>query len=121
MITEKTLKKTGFVKDNKNLKLKETFKDNIVFKEVYIDIYSENPLTTSSSPFMLLLRVVENKVVVKNDSNRLIFKKNIDEWDMTFVNVLFAKITECCYKCSDNVFEFILNIQNIYYRITICN
>ena len=121
MVTENTLIKFGLTNDENNLKLKEVFRDGIRFKEIHIDLYPENPLVTALEPFMLLSRIVETKMIVKNDGDRLILKKNIDKFDTYFMNVLFSKITECYYKGSDGYFEFVLNIQNIYYRIIIFN
>lgn len=120
MNTEKTLMEFGFVKDENNLKLREVFKNNSKLKEIHIDIYPENPLVTSPH-FMLLLRTIEKKVIVKNDEYRLIIKKIIDGFDTYLMNIPFSKITNCIYKGSDNYFEFILNIQNIYYKITVLN
>lgn len=122
MITEETLMKFGFIKDESNLlKLKEVFKDNVKLKEVHIDTYTENPLIASSAPFMLLLRTIEKKTIVSNDENRLILRKVVDKFETYFMNILFSEITECYYKDTDVYFEFIINIQNIYYRITIFN
>ena len=121
MTTKSTITKFGFDKDENNLKLKEVLRDSIKLKEVHIDIYSENPLDASSTPFMLLLRTIEKNTIVTNDDNRLIIKKNIDKYETHFMNVLFSKIIECYYKTSDYYSEFILNIQNIYYRITVLN
>lgn len=122
MITEQTLSKFGLVKDENNSKLKEVFKDNVRLKEIHIDTYPENPLVTSVTPFMLLLRVVEKKMLVSNDENRLIFKKTVYDFETHFMNVPFSEIKECYYKVVTNgCFEFILNIQNIYYRITVFN
>lgn len=119
MNTEKTLMKYGFVNDIKNSKLKEVLKDNVKLKEIHIDIYPENPLD-SPTLFMLLLRTYEKNVIVSNDDNRIILKKN--DRDKTYLmNILFSKIIECSYRILDGYSEFILNIQNIYYRITIFN
>lgn len=119
MVTDDTLLKFGFVKDVDNTKLKEILKDNIKIKEIHIDIYSENPLSSSTS-FMLLLRTSEKNAVTSNDGNRLILKKN-DKHNTYIMNVLFSKMTECFFKVSDGYSEFILNIQNIYYRLIILN
>lgn len=121
MIAEKTLMKLGFVKDENNTKLNEIFKDNAKLKEVHIDCYPTNPLISSSTPFMLLLRTIEKKMLVKNSGNRLVLKKVVDRYDTYFMNVLFSEITECYYQGSNGYYEFILNIQNIYYKITVCN
>ena len=122
MVTEQTLLKFGLVKDENNSKLKEIFKDNVRLKEIHIDTYPENPLITSSAPFMLLLRVIEKKMLVSNDENRLILRKTIYDFETYFMNVPLSEIKECYYKVvASGCFEFILNIQNIYYRITVFN
>ena len=121
MITDKTLMKFGLIKDDNNLKLKEVFKDNIRLKEIHIDTYTENPLISSSSPFMLMLRTIEKKMIVSNDNERLILKKSIDGYETYFMNVLFSEIKECYFKPNGVYSEFILNIQNIYYRINVFN
>lgn len=119
MVTKHTLIKFGFVKDENNLKLKEALKNNVKLKEVHIDIYPENPLISPTS-FMLLLRATEKDITIYNDNNRLILKK-YDKNKTHIINVLFSKITESFLKISDGYFEFILNIQNIWYKITILN
>lgn len=109
MITEKTLQ------------LKDFFKNDLKLKEIHIDIYQNNPLAASSSPFMLLLRATENNAVVSNDGNRLILMKN-DCFGTYFMDILFSEIKECqCIFSHYNHYEFILNIQNIWYRITVFN
>jgi len=120
MITEKTLMKFGLIKDENNFQLKEVFKNNLKLKEIHIDIYPENPLISSSAPFMLLLRTIEKNVMASNDENRLILMRN-DGYETYFMNVLFAEIKECYYKDTYVSSEFILNIQNIWYRITVLN
>ena len=115
MITEKF----GFVNDENRLCLKEFFKDNLKFKEIHIDMYPSNPLE-SQNAFMLLLRTSEKNAITSNDGNRLILKKS-DKFETHFMNVLFSKMTECFCKVSDSYSEFILNIQNVYYKITILN
>lgn len=119
MVDEHTLMTFGFIKDENNLRLKEVLKDNVKLKEVYIDIYPENPLISPIS-FMLLLRTIEKDVTIYNDNNRLILKK-CDKNKTHIVNILFSKITECFFKITDSHSEFILNIQNIYYKITVLN
>ena len=121
MVAENTLTKFGFIKDENNTKLNEIFKDNIKLKEIHIDVYPTNPLISSSTPFTLLLRTIEKKMIVKNSGNRLVLKKVVDRYDTYFMNVLLSDITECYYNGSDGYYEFILNIQNIYYRITVSN
>ena len=121
MVAEQTITKLGFVKDEKNTKLNEIFKDNTKLKEIHIDVYPTNPLISSSTPFMLLLRTIEKKILVKNSGSRLVLKKVVDRYDTYFMNVVLSEIKECYYKSIDGYSEFILNIQNIYYRITVFN
>lgn len=121
MVAEKTLTKLGFTKDENYIRLNEVFKDNIRLKEIHIDVYPTNPLVSSSTPFSLLLRLIEKKILVKNSGNRLVLKKVIDGFDTYFMNILFSEIIECYYKDAQDYFEFILNYQNIFYKITVCN
>ena len=124
MVTEQTIQtitKLGFTKDENNTKLNEIFKDNAKLKEVHIDCYPTNPLISSPLPYMLLLRTIEKKMLVKNSGTRFVLKKNVDGYDTYFMNVLLSDIKECYYSVSNGFSEFILNIQNIYYRITVFN
>ena len=118
MATE--LMKFGFVKDENNFQLKEILKNNLQINEVHIDLLPENPLVTPTKPFVLLLRTIEKNAVVVNNGDRLILNKR-DKYNACFMNILFSNITECYYKISDCCFEFILRIQNIYYRVTVFN
>lgn len=120
-MAEQTMMKLGFAKDENNTKLNEIFKDNAKLKEVHIDCYSANPLISSSTPYMLLLRTIEKKMLVKNSDIRLVLKKNIGGYDTYFMNVLLSDIRECYYSVSNGFSEFILNIQNVFYRITVFN
>ena len=119
MITEKTFIKLGFAKDSNCLQLRDFFKNDLKLKEIHIDVYPDNPFESSAS-FMLLSRMSEKNAVVSNDSNRFILKKD-DRYETHFMNVLFSKMANCFCKISDNYSEFILNVQNIYYKITILN
>ena len=121
MISEQTMEKLNFVKDKQNIKLNEIFKDNKKLKEIHIDIYPTNPFVSSSRPYMLLSRTIQNKMLVKNSGTRLVLKKNIDGFDTYFMNILLSEIKESYYKNSDGFIEFVLNIQNIYYKITVFN
>jgi hypothetical protein len=121
MAVDNTMMKLGFTKDeSNNLKLNEVFKDNARLKEIRIDVYPTNPLTSSSIPFMLLLRTIEKKILVKNNGTRFVLKRN-DSYETHLMNILFSEVTECYYKFVDGFFEFILNIQNTYYKITVFN
>ena len=119
MTIEQTITQLGFVKDENNTKLNEIFKDNIKLKEVHIDVYPSNPLVSSPLPYMLLLRTIEKQMLVKNSGTRLVLKKNVDGYDTYFMNVLLSDIKGCYYSVSNGFSEFILNIQNIYYRIIV--
>lgn len=119
MNTENTLIKFGFVKQEYDSTLKELLKNNVKLKEVHIDTYPENPFISSSS-FMLLLRTSEKNVMASVDDERLILKRS-DSQNTYIMNILLSKIIECFSKTSDNYSEYILNVQNIYYRITILN
>ena len=119
MVTEKTLMKFGLIKDENNFQLKEVLKNNSRLKEIHIDVYPENPLVSSSAPFMLLSRTIEKNALVSGDEDRLILIRN-DEFGTYFMNVLFSEI-KGYYKDTCVFSEFILNIQNIWYRITVLN
>lgn len=121
MVTEQILIKFGFTEDKDNSNLKKVFRNNIRLKEIHIDTYPENPLVSSSKPFMLLLRAIEKKMMVSNDGDRLILKKNVDKFEVHFMSIPFSEITECYCKELNGCSEFVLNIQNTYYRITIFN
>lgn len=114
-----TLMKYGFVKQEYESQPKDFLKNSVKLKEVHIEAYPENPFI-SSSPFMLLLRANEKNVVVSIDDNRLIVKKN-DHQNTYLMNILLSKISECFLKTSDDYSEHILNVQNIYYKITVFN
>lgn len=120
MVIEKILMELGLIKDQNNSKLQNIFKDNIKLSEIHIDIYAEHPLITSSLPFMLLSRVIEKNVIVENNNDRLVLKRN-DASKTYILNILFEKIMECYYKELETCFEFILNIQNIYIRVIVYN
>lgn len=120
MIIEETLMKFGLTKDENNFQLKEVFKNDLKLKEIHIDIYQENPIIYSTSPFMLLLRTIEKNATISNNDSRLVLIRN-DGFGTYFMNILFSEISECYYKSACGFFEFILNIQNIWYRITVFN
>lgn len=119
MVTEDILTKYGFVNEKDYSKLIEIISNANRLVEVHIDTYPDNPLLSSDS-HMLLLRTVEKgaRILVEND--RLIFKRN-DIYGTHFVNVLISKIKECFSKITGDCDEYILNIQNVYYKITILN
>ena len=106
--------------DQDNLRLKETFKDGKKLKEIHIEIYPNNPIE-SHTPFKLFIRATEKNVVVSNDGNRLIFKKS-NRLGTHIVNVPLSDIVQCMVNTSDERYvTFVLNIQNIWYKVTIPN
>ena len=119
MVMEDTLTKYGFVNEKDYSKLIEIIRNANRLVEVHIDTYPENPLLSSDS-HMLLLRTVEKKARILVEDDRLIFKKN-DIYGTYFVNVLISKIKECFSKTTGDCDEYILNVQNIYYKITVFN
>lgn len=119
MTTDKTLIKFGFIKDENNSQLKEVFKNNLKLKEIRIDVYPDNPMSLPTS-FMLLLRTCEKNVITSNDGNRLVLKRN-DRYNTHFMNIPFSNVSECFLKIFKNYYEFILNIRNTYYKITVLN
>lgn len=119
MVTNKTLMKFGFIKDEDNSQLKNIFQNNLKLKEVHIDVYPDNPMV-SSSDFVLLLRTHDDNVVVLNDDNRLILKR-CDKYETHIMNILFSSVFECYVKSIETYREIIMNVQNIYYKITILN
>lgn len=119
MVTKNILMKFGFAKDEDNLQLKKIFQNNSKLKELHIDIYPNNPMISSGN-FALLLRTLDDNVVILNDGNRLILKR-CDKYETHIMNILFSSISECYVKIAENYYELILNVQNIYYKITILN
>lgn len=108
----------GFIKDNDNLQLNKILKNNNKLKEIHIDMYADNPIE-SSIPFVLLLRVIKKNIIVLNDGYRLAFRMN-DRFNTYIMNILLSDITECFIKITDEYYsEFILNVKNIYYKITV--
>ena len=119
MVTEDILKKYGFANETDYSKLIEIIKNTNRLIEVHIDTYPENPLLSSDS-HMLLLRTSEKRARILVEDDRLIFKRD-DAYGTHFVNVLISKIKECFTKMTGDCDEYILNVQNIYYRITVLN
>ena len=119
MVTENILAKYGFVNEKDYSKLIEIIKNTTRLREVHIDTYPENPMFSSDS-HMLLLRTVEKKAIISVEGDRLIFKRD-DIYGTHFVNVLISKIKECFTKMTGDCDEYILNVQNIYYKITVFN
>lgn len=118
MVDNNTLMNFGFIKDENNLKLKELLKKNVKLKELHVDVYPDNPLKATQSPFMLLLRIIEKNVMIESNDDRVILKKH-DRYETCLSNILFSKIKECFFKISDACSEFVVNVQNIYYRIIV--
>lgn len=112
--------KFGFVNDEKNLRLEETFKDSVRLKEMHIELYPNNPME-SHNPFKLFIRVVEKNVIVSNDGNRLIFKKS-DKFGTYITNILLSDVTECLVRTNEeHCSTFVIKVQNIWYKIEVLN
>lgn len=107
--------KCGFFEDENNLKLMKVFENNSEFKEIYIDIYSDNPFDKATSP-ILMLRRNENNVAICNDEKSIIIKTN----DTYIAELILNNVNKCYYKkYIEDSFDFVLNCQNIFYKITI--
>ena len=114
----KALMKYGFSKDVDNLELMNVFQDGVKFKEVYIDVYHSNPFDSVIRP-VLILRRSEKNVFILNNVDGLIFKTN-DKYNTYIAELVLSNIKDCYFKGNfDSGFDFILNCQNIYYKITI--
>lgn len=119
MVDNNTLTKFGFVKDENCLQLNEIFQNDSYLKEVYIDVYPSNPMICSDS-FELLIRTHNTNIAILNDCTRLVLKK-CDKFETHIMSILLSSISECYIKGSEAYHELILNVQNIYYKITILN
>ena len=118
-MAENTLMKIGFVKDESNLQFNKVFKNKVMIKDIYIDVYPENPAIAPTIPFMLLLRMVGKKIIVDNNGDRLILNGKVDGIETHFMNIVLSKMTECYYKIGSGYTEFIINVHNIFYKITV--
>ena len=87
MVDNNTLMNFGFIKDENNLKLKELLKKNVKLKELHVDVYPDNPLEATQSPFMLLLRIIEKNVMIESNDDRVILKKH-DRYETCLSNIL---------------------------------
>lgn len=119
MVTESTLMEFGFVREKNELRFRRMFEKENRLREIHIDVYPENPIASPTS-FMLLLRASESNARISIDDERIILKRN-DKQETHFMNVIISKITDCFSKISDDYYEVILNVQNLYYKITIFN
>lgn len=117
MVAENTLIKFGFTEDENNVYLNKVFKNNTKLNELYIDVYNENPISHSPS-LMLLLRTYNKNISIINKNNRLIFKKN-DKFNTYIINVMMSKIKVFYKKASDDYVDFLLNVCDVWYKITI--
>lgn len=120
-MTTKNFAKFGFIEEEIDVYLNKMLllENSIKLKEIHIDVHPENPFT-SFACFSLILRTSEKNATISVEGDRIVFKKN-DVYETHFVNMLASKVTECFTRMSDGCYEFILNVQNIYYRITIIN
>lgn len=120
MVSEQDFIKFGFVRRKMNISLDKS--ENIFkLKEVHVEVYPDNPFD-SSATFMLVLRASEKNATASLGFDRIILKKN-DAHETHIINILASKVSDCFYRgCPDYSYgEFILNIQNIWYKITVFN
>ena len=114
----KALMKCGFSKDVDNLESIKIFQDGVKFKEVYIDVYFNDPFDCKIKP-ILILRRSEKNVSISNDEDKLIFKMN-DRYNTYIAEIDLNSIEDSYIKRNfEDSFDFILNCQNIYYKVTI--
>lgn len=117
-MNNKALIRCGFSKDENSLKLAEIFRDNTKLKEIHIDIYSNNPFDNVVAP-VLMLRCNEKNVSVSNNGESIIIKKD-NKYNTYIAEILLDAINDSYFKMNfENSFDFILNCQNIYYKVTI--
>lgn len=110
--------KCGFSKDENALQLSEIFQDNAKFKEIHIDIYSNNPFEKVVLP-VLMLRHVEKNATVSNDGRSIIINAN-DKYNTYIAEIPLNTISKSYFKrFFEDSFEFILNCQNLFYKLTI--
>ena len=110
--------KCGFSKDENALQLSEIFQDNAKFKEIHIDIYSNNPFEKVVLP-VLMLRHVEKNATVSNDGRSIIINAN-DRYNTYIAEIPLNTINKSYFKrFFKDSFEFILNCQNLFYKLTI--
>ena len=112
--------KLGFIDDRNNLQFNETFKSGNKLKDIHIEIYPNNPIE-SHSPFTLFIRTIEKNVLVLNDGNRLILESN-NKFKTYTLNILLSDITKCFVEANTRGYSsFVINVKNIWYRITVVN
>lgn len=117
-MNSEVLTKCGFSKDENNLQLAEIFQDGIQLKEIHIDIYSSSPFDKVVIP-ILMLRRNENNATILNDGKSIVIKAN-DKYNTYIAELLLNSIKGSYFKMNfENSFDFILNCQNIYYKVTI--
>lgn len=113
-----SLIKYGFSKDIDKSQLSKVFSDGIKIKELYIDIYSSNPFDNTVRP-ILMLRRSEKNVSVLNDGKSIIIKMD-NNYNEYIMELMLDTVKDSYFKMNfENSFDFILNCQNIFYKVTI--
>lgn len=79
------------------------------FKEIHIDTYA-------NEPYQLLSRVIGNNIKIIHKDGRIVLKRKDG---MVLVDVLFDSICEYAMKKRKEYYQFILTIQNIWYKILV--
>lgn len=103
--------KNDFVKDNDKELFNQIF-NNKKIKEIHIDTYMD-------SPYVLFARIIEKNLLISNENNRMIIRKN-DRYKTVIVNIFFDEIEDCRIKqYTDNQYEILFGVRNIYYKILV--
>lgn len=111
------LVKLGFIKDENDSMFKQLFYNGVNIKEIFIDVYFNNPCNNTYLPELLLRTDEENVSVSNDDINFTINKK--DKYSTCMASILLNKMTNKYFKVNKDSFDFIFNYQNLYYKITV--
>ena len=110
--------KCGFSKDENISQLTKFFYNDAKFKKIHIDIYTSNPFDKTVLP-VLMLRRYEKDVVIENNGRSIVIKMN-DKHNTYIAELLLETINDSYSKMNfENCFDFVLNCQNKFYKITI--
>ena len=102
------LKVFGYVVSTDKTGFDEVF-DGRSFKEIHIDMYTYNP-------YQLFSRVIDNNISMLHEDNRIVLKRKDG---MVLVDVLYDNIYEYAMKKCKEYYQFVLTIQNIWYKILV--
>lgn len=91
---------------------KSTFNDVFAgkqFNEIHIDTYNDKP-------YMLYSRIVQSNIRITLEDGRLVLR---DKDGIVFVDVLFDNIYEYAVKKCSDVYQYVLSVCGIWYKILI--